>query len=970
MSLRIQASNVEFSEPLKEMEYDAELKKSSRHQNMSRAAANEEIPLQHESNSVKLQDKLKTEKFTKQSNKDLHYRAERKIVHYKVRQDDAHRLLIPPKSLQNHRKQRSNSEVTQNDELVKYMSNLPCYLQRMEIGRNLQEKALNFGVLDWEHLEKWKYKKKQIPNRGTTYDPSTSNASSSFTTVGSSTLYGRSHNGSSACQKKQSHSSFPNLNSTLNDEINQRVKPTRGKVSDLQETRVAPHNNSFIGTQELLAVDQFFCQNYSEIKLEKQSKRKDLNPKIIPEKETSSSRLKDHGISFCPRGKMQIQDGKSERRSELLHQLTYSLPDNPCPGRHKNIILILPRDCSRSNSLGIYKQVEFPMSVDGRSAEADQKSFSDSLHHKEEVCLADLYSDVPHSCPLPCTVEDSQESDTKLPYSLYTQGTEVPSEDASGLVVTPEEVPTGQDNDVEEIKPSSLITVESSCRLDPNAAEVRNQLPNHRPSSDLGRLSRSYFKGVETIPQLRSSYVTVKSGPARSDVPALSDDSARDKTNTNSRGRSSPLRRLLEPLLKPKAANCPELLLKESKSNHRACKSFDGQRDSSTVQSVKRNLNLSNSGPVNADDSCAIEKHVESMMHALMQVKVKNGLPMFTFVVDSATDVLAATMRKESTTVKDGYSWVYTICTVREIKKKSGRWVSQGSKGKNHGYASSVVGQMKVSQSQCPMQNRHNFNDHFLVRKFVLFGVELRQADQETLDFHPNSELASIIIKLPEENSGHFRDDGWQSNKNIDLSDMRLSSSISEERCLCNAGENPDTEHNAVTERVTSTVVIVPSGVHSLPSTGVPSSLVDRWKSGGSCDCGGWDMGCKLRILTNQGQWNENFTSSKASSTPEQFDLFIQGGCQQNRPVFSLTPFKKGIFSVDFHGSLTFLQAFSICIAVVNIRKPYQSELSNMFEAKGPHETLSIENERIHARPGAEHARYAPFPPLSPVGRV
>ncbi|KAJ4980023.1 hypothetical protein NE237_010803 [Protea cynaroides] len=937
------------------MEFSAELKNGSRHQHMSRVAK-EKIPLYLANNSVKLRDELKIEKFSNQSNKDLHCRTKQERVPYKVRRDDDHMLLISSKSLHNHKKLQTNNVATQNDELVKHMSNLPFYLQHVERKTNLQEQALNFGVLDWGRLEKWKYNKKQITNRSTTYDPSASNSLSSLTTVGSSTLSGRGHCRSSAHQRKQSHSSFSNLKSP-NDEANQSGKSTKGNVSDLQGTRTAPKSSSF---GKFLVAEQSLCQN-SNMKLQKKHKRKDSDPKIIPEKKTSSSRSKDCAISFCPKGEMKVPDGESERRAEQLRQLTFNLPDNPCPGRHKNIILILPTDCSRNSSSGIFKRAEPPTSVDVRSAEANCKSFSDCLRHKEEVHLADIYSDVPYSCPLLCRVEGSQESDMKLADSLCAQGTEVPS-DACGLAVTPDVVPNEKDSDVEENKPSSSITVEPLYRLDPKAAEVKNLLPNHQPSIGLGRISRSFsFKGISTIPQLRSSYVTAKSGPVRSDVLACSDDSARDKPNANTRGRSSPLRRLLDPLLKPKAGNCPEPLLKESMSNHRACKSSDGHLDSSTVHSVKRNLNLSSCGSVNADDSRPSEKHVESTMHALMQVTVKNGLPLFTFVVDSATDVLAATITKASTTMKESHNWVYTIYTVREVKKKSGRWVNQGSKGKNHGYASTVVGQMKVSLSQCPMLNRDNFKDHFQVREFVLFGVELRPADQEILDFHPSSELAAIVVKLPEENLGNFR--------NKDLLDMGLSSYTPEGRCLCNTGENLESEHIAGTERVTSTVVVLPSGLHSLPSTGMPSSLVDRWKSGGSCDCGGWDMGCKLRILSNQGQCSENFISYKASSTSDRFDLFIQGGSEQNKPVFSLVPFEKGIYSVDFHGSLTLLQAFSICLAVISNRKPYDPlEVSNMFEAKGPHDTMSIENDRINAHAEVEHASYVP--PLSPVGRI
>lgn len=47
--------------------------------------------------------------------------------------------------------------------------------------------------------------------------------------------------------------------------------------------------------------------------------------------------------------------------------------------------------------------------------------------------------------------------------------------------------------------------------------------------------------------------------------------------------------------------------------------------------------------------------------------------------------------------------------------------------------------------------------------------------------------------------------------------------------------------------------VVLPIGNHGLPSAeseGDPSSLLDRWKHGGGCDCGGWDM-APLILLGN-----------------------------------------------------------------------------------------------------------------------
>lgn len=58
-------------------------------------------------------------------------------------------------------------------ELVKHMSNLPKYLQQAEHRKSVQEKALQFGVIDWKHLEKWK-PNERVPARGHHKSPSSS----------------------------------------------------------------------------------------------------------------------------------------------------------------------------------------------------------------------------------------------------------------------------------------------------------------------------------------------------------------------------------------------------------------------------------------------------------------------------------------------------------------------------------------------------------------------------------------------------------------------------------------------------------------------------------------------------------------------------------------------------------------------------------------------------------------------------
>jgi hypothetical protein len=48
---------------------------------------------------------------------------------------------------------------------------------------------------------------------------------------------------------------------------------------------------------------------------------------------------------------------------------------------------------------------------------------------------------------------------------------------------------------------------------------------------------------------------------------------------------------------------------------------------------------------------------------------------------------------------------------------------------------------------------------------------------------------------------------------------------------------------------------IVPQGYHGgvASRNGGPSGLIERWRSGGRCDCGGWDYGCPIRVLNNDG---------------------------------------------------------------------------------------------------------------------
>jgi hypothetical protein len=151
-------------------------------------------------------------------------------------------------------------------------------------------------------------------------------------------------------------------------------------------------------------------------------------------------------------------------------------------------------------------------------------------------------------------------------------------------------------------------------------------------------------------------------------------------------------------------------------------------------------------------------------------------------------------------------------------------------------------------------------------REFVLFAMEPHQAEQQTLDFQPNDELAAIVVKIPEVINRSTIRDGNQTNK---------CNNYSEARCNSTSG-NVQNQPVLGSQSLINTTVILPSGIHSLPNKGGPSSLLQRWRSGGSCDCGGWDLGCKLRILVNHNQLTKKLSTTKACSAIDKFELVSQ----------------------------------------------------------------------------------------------
>ncbi|GMI81746.1 hypothetical protein like AT5G59020 [Hibiscus trionum] len=860
-----------------------------------------------------------------------------------------------------HKKQHADADIKANedeDELVKYMSNLPSYLER---GAKPQEKVLDVGVLQLGSLHK------QI-----LYSSSpSSSTSSSFSTDESSAHSSRGHSWSPARQRLQrpslrSHSMSAPVEGHLPFD-----RTSRESVGKFQELK-ASESISFAAQGKFMREDKSFCKTNPRMKLEK-CKRREIVPKISSASSTVPNGVKDN-VATYDKVKMKNQVGELMKKAEKFQEVIPNVDKLNVTEKRNTVILLLPRDLPKMNHSGAGDLSNLTTNSIAEVAEPTQRTF---LETSKEVQHAAVSSNFHRSGSLPCKLVSSRHLQIKV-MGFDASGNNIPSERSrslpratriesnSPISRNPEE----RKSNARPVKPSAN---EACKELDPKGSKVayekvRSTSPFRRFSFSMGKAGKvSGTKEDSSMPQAGLTCSSGKTGLQNPQNPVSSGvgTSCDDKLNAKSRGRSSPLRRLLDPLLKPKAVNCRNFTyqLQEPILPEGACKLSEQLRHSALpVQSAKVESDTTSLCTSNVNDSAQNKKCGSSAVQALLRVQVKNGLPLFTFAVDNESDILAATVKMLSASGKGDYGCIYTFFAIQEVRKKNGRWINQGkSKGKGQDYVPSVVAQMKVSGSEFSHLSRPSYVDQFSIREFVLLTMDVGQANPQASDFQSSDEQAAIVVKIPKRNRKFSIRDGYLIDKRNNLAEATSKEHQPEVKHEFDYGKNGPFVAGDI-----SAMVILPSGVHSLPNKGEPSSLIQRWRSGGACDCGGWDLGCKLGVLSNKSQF------SQGSS----FELFFQGGAQDKKPFFSLSPFKDGIYSVEFNSSLSLMQAFSICIAVWDSRK--HSELSESDPvATSEERTLgkTILNERINASipnpiEGETAARYVQYPLVSPVGRV
>ncbi|KAH6768425.1 hypothetical protein C2S51_013761 [Perilla frutescens var. frutescens] len=346
----------------------------------------------------------------------------------------------------------------------------------------------------------------------------------------------------------------------------------------------------------------------------------------------------------------------------------------------------------------------------------------------------------------------------------------------------------------------------------------------------------------------------------------------------------------------------------------------------------------------------------------MLQCTWKDGLPHHVFTVDDKREVYVADLSKVESSDAKGVDYFYTFHSRRNGKKEcdihdldlqsiakmrvstSIRFSSNNSEVRETQFVLSInsdncTGEIQTS-NHAHMKKRltkkvvdvfrpsHSYKQRSsskLVGSGAIFedtpldpseGVHDNFLDvgESCAEYKhsPNLELAAIVVK-----------DIYHHDKEAEVGGWGL-------KFLKKSGNKPSPDTTIPSERSrntgecsTSTDIIIPAGFHGGPRTkvGGPSSLVERWISGGHCDCGGWDVGCPLTIL------NTRSGSTDFSSRVDDFgecksiDLFIQGS-KQNLPMLKMVNIHRGLYYIHFQSTLSTLQCFAIAAAMIHSRSP------------------------------------------------
>lgn len=479
--------------------------------------------------------------------------------------------------------------------------------------------------------------------------------------------------------------------------------------------------------------------------------------------------------------------------------------------------------------------------------------------------------------------------------------------------------------------------------------------------------------------------------------------SSREVFKSSHKTPFSPFKKMLDPVMKSKSLCSPSLM--EPGTTSSAPDTVSLNKYKVFPRSLLNDFSKAAEKIDGDRTSYQVIKTVASPvhLHAVLKWEFNHGSSSYEFFVKDPEVVLSAKTWK----TENAFNWVYTF----HCCKMKSNIISHGKKNK-HLQQSLMIGQMQVSCYLCSEVSVAGALDNSVVTEFTLYDIAQARRSVEiershcsadsnqtsaftvadnsvgryssefdsnpstsyplaSAELQPNLEIAAIVTQIPFTKKEALENMQVRENDNCGNQDLSSSCAVDQTRVNIGGHSGP-----AYVKVVTST------GKHGLPNREElgPSSLLDRWRLGGGCDCGGWDMGCQIAVFDNAD--NDNVTSREG--TQQTTVLFVKGK-KDEVPALTIAATGKGQYAVDFHAQLSALQAFSICIAILhgseassaigednNKCKLYSNSLKLILEEEMRHiiEAVAEEEKRKEKRNVEQTPSFFLEPPFSPMARV
>ncbi|RVW16311.1 hypothetical protein CK203_067713 [Vitis vinifera] len=458
---------------------------------------------------------------------------------------------------------------------------------------------------------------------------------------------------------------------------------------------------------------------------------------------------------------------------------------------------------------------------------------------------------------------------------------------------------------------------------------------------------------VLTLYKSLSAKVALPHSPSRSES---------DYSRTSPKARFNPIRKMFDPFTKSKSQRSP--LHSVVKPGGVTKGPASGRNNKTFRKSLLHDFANTTQHVELASQFAKKEFHHYAVpcspahLHGHLKLETKHGVPFFEFSLKHPEDVLVAKTWK----VNNAFNWVYTFHSIRNRKKSNAsgwglkdsnketsmvdrckcpvtcvqnyKMAAEPAKGSNEGLAGQSLELDDVSDDavklKCQTNHASNHDDFDAAVPYPWAPANL----------HPDLEIAAIVI---------------QKKKDVlDMSPAKVK-------------------------------VVTASGNHGLPSgdSRGPSSLLDRWRLGGGCDCGGWDMACPLIVFDNPSILSVE--DCPLMENPQPLELFVQGA-KERVPALTITRVEEGQYAVDFHAQLSTLQAFSICVAMLHSSEAFSTtgdeknrhllhcnSLKMLIEEEVKFLIEAVTEEEKRKVPKLVEGTLPPFvfnPPFSPIARV